>query len=46
LFFFLSHRIYSVEGAVFKSYTVGGGSGKLSSKEHALNNMAAGSFCG
>jgi hypothetical protein len=38
--------IYKVESTTYQSYLHNGGSGKMSAKEHALQNMAAGSFCG
>jgi hypothetical protein len=37
--------IYQVEDPVFKGYLAGGFSAKVSSKEHSLNNYAAGAFC-
>jgi len=39
------NMIYQVEDPVFKGYLAGGFSAKVSSKEHSLNNYAAGAFC-
>jgi hypothetical protein len=42
---YLTTMIYQVEDPNYQSYLQNGSAGKVSAKEHKLNNFAAGSFC-